>query len=59
MTFAVARRARDDLVAIGDAGLCDAWGMPSTSLLSAITGGLDPQRATHAVGMPATPVSMV
>ena len=41
VTFAVAGRARDDLVAIGDAGLLRRLGMPSTSS-SAITGRPDP-----------------
>jgi hypothetical protein len=37
-------------------GVCDACGIPSTSLPSAITGRPDPHRATQAVGTPLTPV---
>src|ERR1017187_1340558 len=36
-------------------GFCDACGMSSKSLPREITGLPDPQLATHAVGMPATP----
>ena len=38
-------------------GFCDACGMPSISEPSAITGFPDPQEATNAVGIPATPSS--
>jgi hypothetical protein len=40
-------------------GTCDDCGIPSMSEPSARTGRPRPQRATHAVGIPATPVSTV
>ena len=40
-------------------GFCDACGMQSMSEPSAMTGFPDPQVAIHAVGMPATPSSIV
>ena len=39
-------------------GVCDDFGMPSTSLPSAITGRPEPHRASHPLGMPAVPISI-
>jgi hypothetical protein len=39
-------------------GFCDACGIPSMSEPSAMTGLPDPNRAVHAVGIPATPRSL-
>ena len=48
-------RAFDERIVIGHAGFCDACGIPSMSLPSAITGLPEPHDAMKAVGIPAIP----